>query len=120
MVKKSKVKVVPPVDPKVLEEVLKVVSQVVEPEPEPEPEPEHECACYSPEECSGDCPAIEESGGPNFIYEPEPEPVAEQPASLEPEPKPLRPCERVLGPEEIERRRLDTEKRRANKLKNRR
>tara|TARA_R110000824_G_scaffold266644_3_gene455643 strand:+ start:242 stop:568 length:327 start_codon:yes stop_codon:yes gene_type:complete len=104
--KKSKVKV-DPIDPELLAQVLEVVSQVVE----PEPEPEHECACYSPEECSGDCPAIEESGGPNFIYEPEPEP--------EPEPKPLRPCERVLGPEEIERRRLDTEKRRANKLKSR-
>ena len=106
--KKSKVKVVPPVDPELLAQVLEVVAQVVE------PEPEHECACYSPEECSGDCPAIEESGGPNFIYEPEPEP--------EPEPKPLRPCERVFTPEEIRRRRLDSEKRRANKaeyLKNR-
>ena len=84
---------------------VKVVPEVV---PEVEPEPEPECACYSPETCSGDCPAIEESGGPNFIYEPEPEP----------EPKPvkrLRPCERVLTPEEIEHQRLHTEARRAKK-----
>mgnify|MGYP003661950624 CR=1 FL=1 len=111
--KKSKVKVVP-IDPELLAQVLEVVSQVVEPVAEQpaslEPEPEHECACYSPEECSGDCPAME--GPPLSDVSEEPEP--------EPEPKPLRPCERVLGPEEIERRRLDTEKRRANKLKNRR
>ena len=80
--KKSKVKVEP-----------EVVVQVVE--------PEHECACYSPETCSGECPAIEESG-----LVPEPEPV---------KPKKLRPCERVFTPEELERRRVHTERRLARK-----
>tara|TARA_R110000824_G_scaffold140549_1_gene306548 strand:+ start:346 stop:672 length:327 start_codon:yes stop_codon:yes gene_type:complete len=85
--KKSKVKVEP-----------EVVVQVVE------PEPEHECACYSPETCSGECPAIEESG---LVPEPELELVPVP----EPEPvKKLRPCERVFTPEDLERIRLHREK----------
>lgn len=90
--KKSKVKFEP-----------EVVVQVVEPEPE--------CACYSPETCTGECPAIEESGlvpEPELELVPVPEPVPVKP-------KKLRPCERVKTPEELERRRLHTEKRLARK-----
>ena len=92
---KSKVKVLP-VDSKVLEEVLKVVAQVVEPLPQPEEDD-------------------------TFLLhrdddEPEPEPQPEPEPEPKPEPKPvrvkkLRPCERVKTPEDLERKRLHREKR---------
>lgn len=87
MVKKSKVKV-PPVDPKVLEEVLKVVAQVVEPEPEEDD---------------------------TFLLhrdddEPEPEPEVVKPEKL------VRPCDRFSTPEWKERDRLFDEKLRAKKV----
>ena len=71
-------------------------SKKVEPEPEPELvlEPEHECACYSPETCTGDCPAVEEI----VLAKPEPEPEPEKPRIL-------RPCERVRTADDLERRR---------------
>lgn len=71
-------------------------SKKVEPEPEPELvlEPEHECACYSPETCTGDCPAVEEI----VLVKPEPEPEPEKPRIL-------RPCERVRTADDLERRR---------------
>tara|TARA_R110002126_G_scaffold1489_5_gene8714 strand:+ start:412 stop:729 length:318 start_codon:yes stop_codon:yes gene_type:complete len=86
---KSKVKVLP-VDSKVLEEVLKVVAQLVEPLPQPE---EDDTFLLHRDDDE---------------LEPEPEP--------KPEPKPvrvkkLRPCERVKTPEDLERRRLHSEKR---------
>ena len=79
-----------------------------EPEPEPELVLEPECACYSPETCTGECPAIEEIAPvkPEPEPEPEPEPV---------KPKKLRPCERVKTPEELERRRLHRLKRNASR-----
>ena len=67
---------------------------------------EPECACYSPETCTGDCPAIEEIAPVKPEPEPEPEPV---------KPKKLRPCERVKTPEELERRRLHRLKRNASR-----
>ena len=86
--KKSKVKV-EPVDPKVLEEVLKVVAQVVEPLPQPEEDD-------------------------TFLLhrdddEPEPEPVHVKPEKL------VRPCDRFNTPEWKERDRLFDEKLRAKK-----
>mgnify|MGYP000698720909 CR=1 FL=1 len=89
MVKKTKVKVKPlpqPVEP--------LPQQVELPLPEVPEEPEEP----------------EESGGANFIYEPEPEP---EPVPVKP--KKLRPCERIRTPEDIERQRLHTEKRRASR-----
>jgi len=92
MVKKTKVKAVPvPVEPQV---PLPEPQQVELPLPEVPEEPEEP----------------EESGGANFIYEPEPEP---EPVPVKP--KKLRPCERIRTPEDIERQRLHTEKRRASR-----
>ena len=87
---KSKVKVVP-VDPKVLEEVLKVVAQVVEPEPQPEEEDTFLLHRDDDEP------------------EPEPEPVHVKPEKL------VRPCDRFNTPEWKERDRLFDEKLRAKK-----
>ena len=92
----------------------KVKAQVPLPEPEvplpllvAEVEP---CACYSPETCSGDCPAIEGPAEEPQVELPEPEPEPEPV-----KPKKLRPCERIRTPEDIERKRLHTEKRRASR-----
>ena len=91
MPKKTKVKPVPMPEP--------LPQQVELPLPEVPEEPEEP----------------EESGGANFIYEPEPEPEPEPQVELPVKPKKLRPCERIRTPEDIERQRLHTEKRRAGR-----